>query len=191
MLKYSNMNLLELILTAIAVSMDAFARAICKGLSVQKAENKHFLSAGLWFGGFQALMPLIGFLLATTFSVYIESFDHWISLILLGIIGANMIKESFSKAEKLDSSFSPKVMFPLALAGSIDALAVGVTFAFLKVNIIFAIILIGLTTFAFSAVGVKIGNRFGAKYKSKAEFIGGVMLILIGISILLEHTIFM
>ncbi len=191
MLEYENMNWFELVLTAIAVSMDAFAIAICKGLSVEKAENKHLLSAGLWFGGFQALMPLIGFLLANTFSAYIESFDHWISLILLGLIGGNMIKESFSKVEKLDSSFSFKVMFLLALAGSIDALAVGVTFAFLKVNILLAIILIGVTTFAFSLVGVKIGNRFGAKYKSKAELIGGLMLILIGVTIVLEHTVFM
>ena len=185
------MNWFELILTAIAVSMDAFAIAICKGLSVKRAENKHLISAGLWFGGFQALMPLIGYLLGTTFSVYIESVDHWLSLTLLSIIGANMLKESFSAAEELDSSFSVKVMFPLALAGSIDALAVGVTFAFLKVNILLAITLIGITTFAFSAAGVKIGNRFGSKYKSKAEFVGGLMLILIGITIVLEHTVFM
>ncbi len=184
------MGIIELIITAIAVSMDAFAISICKGLSVEKVKTKHLLSAGLWFGGAQAIMPLIGFLLAFTFSDLIESFDHWVSFLLLSILGANMIKESFSKIESLDDSFSIKAMFPLAISGSVDALAVGVTFAFLKVKIIPAICIIGFTTFLFSMLGIKIGNAFGAKYKSKAEFVGGVILILLGIFILLEHTVF-
>lgn len=183
------MSLLELIITAIAVSMDAFAISICKGLSVEKLKNKHLLSAGLWFGGAQALMPLIGFLLAFTFSDLIESFDHWISFALLLGLGVNMIVESFSKIESLNGCFSIKAMFPLAISGSVDALAVGVTFAFLKVKIIPAVCLIGFTTFLFSMLGVKIGNAFGAKYKSKAEFVGGVILICLGVSILLKHTI--
>jgi putative Mn2+ efflux pump MntP len=181
------MGLFELIMVAIAVSMDAFAIAICKGLSVEKVEKKHLISAGLWFGGAQAIMPLIGYLLGTTFKDFIESVDHWISFVFLAVIGINMIFESFKKAERLDSSFSPKAMFPLAIADSIDALAVGVAFAFLEVNIILAILLIGFTTFWFSFVGVKIGNCFGAKHKSKAEFVGGLILIVMGVSILTQH----
>ena len=182
------MGFAELLITAVGVSMDAFAIAICKGLSVQKAEKKHLLSAGLWFGGAQALMPLIGYLLGGAFHGAIERIDHWISFILLALIGANMIRESREQAKALDASFSPKAMFPLAIADSIDALAVGVTFAFLQVDILPAILLIGITTFLFSAAGVKIGNRFGAKYKSKAELAGGIILILMGLFILLEHT---
>lgn len=180
------MNLWELIVIAIGLSMDAFAISICKGLSVEKSENKHLLITGLWFGGAQALMPLIGYFLGTGFHSFIESVDHWFSFVLLLLIGINMIKESRGEIEKLDASFSAKAMFPLAIADSIDALAVGVTFAFEKVAVIPAVILIGITTFIFSAAGVKIGNRFGAKYKSKAELTGGIVLIVIGCSMLLE-----
>lgn len=178
----------ELFVIAIGLSMDAFAIAICKGLSVEKVENKHLLSAGLWFGGGQAIMPLIGYLLGSSFQSAIESFDHWLSFALLAIIGINMIREAQGKTEKLDASFSAKAMFPLAIADSIDALAVGVTFAFLKVDVVPAVVLIGVTTFLFSAAGVKIGNRFGAKYKAKAELTGGIILILMGLLIVLDHT---
>lgn len=180
------MNFVELLIIAVGVSMDAFAIAICKGLSVKKLEAKHLLIAGLWFGGAQALMPLLGYFLGGSFSSFIESIDHWFSFALLVLIGANMIKESREESEKLDDSFSAKVMFPLAIADSIDALAVGVTFAFQEVNIFPAVSLIGVTTFLFSAIGVKIGNQFGCRYKSKAEFAGGLILILMGLLILLE-----
>ena len=182
------MSFWELLIIAVGLSMDAFAISICKGLSVEKVEGKHLLSAGLWFGGAQALMPVIGYLLGTSLSHIVESVDHWISLALLGIIGINMIRESRSKAKKMGSSFSAKAMFPLAIADSIDALAVGVSFAFLNVNIVPAVILIGITTFLFSVLGIKIGNKFGEKYKSKAELAGGIILIAIGIYIVLEHT---
>ena len=180
------MEIWELFIIAIGVSMDALAIAICKGLSVEKLKKKHLLIVGLWFGGFQALMPLIGYFLGNGFNVFIESIDHWFSFILLVIIGINMIKESREEIEKLDSSFSAKTMFPLAIADSIDAFAVGITFAFEKVNILPAISLIGITTFLFSAIGVKIGNRFGAKYKAKAELVGGIILIIMGCTILIK-----
>ena len=180
------MNLFELLIIAIGVSMDAFAIAICKGLSVKELRNKHLLITGLWFGGAQALMPLLGYLLGGSFSSFIESVDHWFSFALLAIIGFNMIKESREETETLNDSFSVKAMFPLAIADSIDALAVGVTFAFQEVHIIPAVTLIGITTFLFSAIGVKIGNRFGCRYKSRAEFTGGLILILMGLLILLE-----
>ena len=168
--------------------MDAFAVSVCKGLSVQKTSLRHYLSAGLYFGGFQALMPLIGYFLGISFSSVVESIDHWISFVLLGMIGANMIKESFSKEEdNCNCSFGVKAMIPLAIATSIDALAIGVTFAFLKVNIFYAVSLIGITTFGFSGIGVYLGNKFGSRYNSKAELAGGVVLILIGTKILLEH----
>lgn len=182
------MGFAELIIIAIGLSMDAFAIAICKGLSVSKVEGRHLLCVGLWFGGAQAVMPLIGFLLGTGFQEAIESIDHWLAFILLGIIGLNMIRESRGEVEKLDASFTAKAMFPLAIADSIDALATGVTFAFLEVKILPAVLLIGVTTFLFSVAGMKIGNKFGAKYKSKAELAGGIILILMGLSILLEHT---
>lgn len=182
------MGFWELLVIAIGVSMDAFAISICKGLSVQKLEKKHLLSAGLWFGGAQALMPLLGYLLGSGFQSVVERVDHWISFGLLAIIGINMIRESRSEIEKLGTSFSAKAMFPLAIADSIDALAVGVTFAFLEVHIIPAILLIGTTTFVFSVAGMKIGNQFGAKYKSKAELAGGLILMVMGLMILLEHT---
>lgn len=166
--------------------MDAFAVSICKGLSVGNIKTKHMVSAGIWFGGFQALMPLIGFVLGSTFEHYITSIDHWVAFILLGIIGFNMIKES-KEEESQDASFAFKAMLVLAVATSIDALAVGITFAFLKVNILLAISIIGVTTFAFSTAGIKIGSVFGAKYKSKAEFFGGAVLIALGTKILIEH----
>lgn len=181
------MGFLELFIIAIGLSMDAFAVSICKGLSVQKTKPKHALIAGLYFGGFQALMPLIGYFLGTQFEWLVTNIDHWIAFILLGLIGANMIRESFGDDDEVDDSFSSKAMFPLAIATSIDALAVGVTFACLKVEIFSAISLIGVTTFILSAIGVKIGNVFGTKFKSKAEFIGGLTLILMGLKILLEH----
>ena len=184
------MGFIELFILAVGLSMDAFAVSICKGLSVQKLKPRHAVIAGAYFGGFQALMPLIGWLLGRQFEELIKSVDHWIAFALLTIIGANMIRESFGKDEELNDSFSFKTMLPLAIATSIDALAVGVTFAFLEVQIVPAILLIGVTTFAISAAGVKIGNVFGAKYKSKAELAGGIILILLGIKILIEHLFF-
>lgn len=182
------MSFIDLFITAIALSMDAFAVSVCKGLSVQRLSPKHCLTAGLYFGGFQALMPLIGCFLGISFSAIVENFDHWISFSLLAIIGANMIKESFSdEDDDCNCSFGIKAMIPLAIATSIDALAVGVTFAFLKVNILSAVTLIGITTFLLSGLGVYLGNKFGSKYNSKAELAGGVVLILIGTKILLEH----
>ena len=185
------MGQVELLIIAIGVSMDAFAVSICKGLSVQKIRLKHILLAALWFGGFQALMPLIGYFFGGTFSEFVSSIDHWLSFILLGIIGGNMIKESCEKDgdHKVDPDFSFKTMLAMAVATSIDALAVGVSFAFLKVHIWEAIILIGLTTALFSGVGVLIGNFFGSRWKSKAEFVGGFILVAMGLKILLEHTI--
>ncbi|MBQ8398228.1 MAG: manganese efflux pump [Clostridia bacterium] len=183
------MGLGALFITAVGLSMDACAVAICKGLSVRAVKPKHMLITGLWFGGFQALMPLIGYLLGINFADLIERFDHWIAFILLAFIGANMIRESFSCAdcEEHNDRFDAKTMFPLAIATSIDALAVGVSFAFLKVDIVPAVVFIGTITFALSALGVKLGNVFGARYKSKAELAGGIILILMGTKILLEH----
>jgi len=181
------MGLLELFLIAVGLSMDAFAVAICKGLSVKKVTVKHGLIVGLYFGGFQAGMPLLGYFLGSSFAKYIEKFDHWIAFVLLGVIGFNMIRESREKEEELNSSFGFKAMLPMAVATSIDALAVGVSFAIMQVQIGWAVAFIGVITFSLSAIGVKIGNHFGAKYKSKAELFGGVVLILLGIKILLEH----
>ena len=181
------MSLFDLFILAVGLSMDATAVAICKGLSVQKLKPRHAVITGLYFGGFQAAMPLIGFLLGRQFQSYIESVDHWIAFVLLGLIGANMIKESFGEAEEVNCSFCPKAMLPMAVATSIDALAVGVTFAFLKVDIVPAVSFIGVITFALSAVGVYIGHLFGAKFKSKAELTGGIVLVLMGTRILLEH----
>lgn len=181
------MSIIELLIIAVGVSMDAFAIAICKGLSVQNAQPKHLIITGLWFGGAQALMPLLGFVLGSQFSSFITRIDHWLSFFLLGIIGMNMILESRKEIKDLNDSFAPKVMLPLAIADSIDALAVGVSFAFLRVDIIPAVVLIGICTFLFSAAGVKIGNVFGSRYKSRAEVVGGVILILMGTFILLDH----
>ena len=178
----------ELFLIAVGLSMDAFAVSVCKGLSVKRATVRQALCVGVYFGGFQALMPLLGYLLGTQFESLITSIDHWIAFVLLSLIGGNMIRESFKEeAESLDASFSFKAMLPLAVATSIDALAMGVTFAFLQVDIIPAVLFIGVITIILSAAGLKVGNVFGAKYKSRAELFGGVVLVLMGIKILLEH----
>ena len=182
------MSLMTLFITAVGLSMDAFAVSICKGLALKKINLRKACLVGLWFGGFQALMPLLGYLLGSQFKQSVEAIDHWIAFALLFLIGINMIKEALSKEEeKADDSLSVRTMFLLAVATSIDALAVGVTYAFLQVNIIPAVSFIGIITFALSAIGVKVGNVFGVKYKSKAELTGGVILILIGIRILTEH----
>ena len=184
------MHLSELIIIAIGVSMDAFAVSICKGLSVRSLQPKHACQTALWFGVFQALMPLIGYYLGVSFADFVSSVDHWIAFVLLGLIGGNMIKESFSKDEcEYSSDFSFKTMLSLAVATSIDALAIGVSFAFLRVNIWTSVLIIGLTTGAFSALGVCIGKFFGCRYKSKAEFTGGFILVAMGLKILLEHTV--
>ena len=183
------MNVSELLLIAVGLSMDAFAVAVCKGLAVQRIRPKQYALVGLWFGGFQALMPLAGYFLGASFERYITNIDHWIAFVLLLLIGGNMIKEGLTKKEEsVNASFGLKSMFLLAVATSIDALAVGVTFGFLPdIRIVPAVGLIGIITFALSAVGLKAGNVFGLKYKSKAEVTGGVILILIGTKILLEH----
>lgn len=181
------MHLSELLLIAVGLSMDAFAVSVCKGLSVRKLGVKHALLAGLYFGGFQFLMPVLGWLLGYRFEAMIASVDHWIAFVLLGLIGANMVRESFSDAEKLDDDFAFRTMLLLAIATSIDALAVGVTFAFLEVRILPAAGLIGLTTFLLSALGIYIGHLFGMRYKAGAERLGGIILILMGLKILLEH----
>ena len=183
------MGYIELFIIAVGLSMDAFAVAIAKGLSVQTVRPRHSVCVGSWFGGFQALMPLLGFYLGVTFSRFVESVDHWIAFILLGIIGVNMLREAAS-CEKVvpDPDFSARTMFLMAVATSIDALAVGVSFAVLSVEIWSAVAIIGVTTFILSVVGLKIGNIFGCRYKSKAEFFGGAVLLLLGIKILVEHT---
>lgn len=181
------MSLFELFVLAVGLSMDAFAVSVCKGLSVRQLRFKHACIAGAYFGGFQALMPLIGFLLGVQFQQYIVSIDHWIAFVLLCLIGVNMVMESFKDAEELNDSFSVMTMLPLAIATSIDALAVGVTFAFLQVNIVPAVLFIGCTTFVLSAIGIKVGNLFGARYKNRAELVGGIVLILMGCNILIEH----
>ena len=171
--------------------MDAFAVSICKGLSMQKMNRKNALVIGLYFGGFQGIMPFLGYLLGSRFQDAIASYDHWIAFIRLAVIGGNMIKESMDKElENLDSSVAFKDMVILAIATSIDALAVGVTFAFLKVQIVPAVCFIGVITFFLSVVGVKVGTIFGSRYKSKAEFVGGFILLLIGAKILVEHLFF-
>ena len=185
------MTIFELIVIAAGLSMDAFAVSICKGLSVRRLRPRHNIICGVYFGGFQALMPVAGWLLGRQFESLIKSIDHWIAFALLVLIGANMIREAVkNEEENLNDSFSPKTMLPLAVATSIDALAVGVTFAFLDVAIIPAVSIIGVTTFIFSVAGVKIGNVFGAKYKSRAELAGGIVLICIGLKILIEHIFF-
>ena len=182
------MTLFTLFTIALGLSMDAFAVAICKGLAMNKITFRKSLIVGLWFGGFQGLMPLFGYLLGVQFKDSITAIDHWIAFILLGLIGFNMIREALSKEEeKTSDSLAFKDMLVLAIATSIDALAVGVTFAFLQVNIVPAICFIGVITFTLSIAGVKIGNVFGVRYKSKAELAGGIILILMGTKILLEH----
>ncbi len=181
------MDFAELLLIAVGLSMDAFAVSVCKGLSVKELRPRHALLVGLYFGGFQALMPIVGYLLGYRFEEMIQRWDHWIAFVLLVLIGGNMIRESFSKEEELNDDFGFKTMLLLAVATSIDALAVGVTFAFLSVRILPAAGLIGVTTFLLSMAGIWIGRVFGAKYKARAERLGGCILILIGLKILLEH----
>lgn len=188
------MSIVELFILAVGLSMDAFAVAVCKGLATVKLKKKHMLITGLWFGGFQALMPLLGYFIGTAFERYVTAFDHYIDFILLAAIGANMIKESFEKEECCEcegESYGFKTMFVMAVATSIDAFAAGISLAMdLKGNNTYAyiaVLFIGIITFTLSAIGVKIGNIYGAKYKSKAEFTGGAILILLGLKILLEH----
>lgn len=182
------MSIGELFIIAVGLSMDAFAVSVCKGLSAGRVRVSHALTAGIWFGGFQALMPFLGWLLGSRFQSFITSVDHWIAFLLLGLIGANMVRESRSQEEEeVGASFAPKAMLPLAVATSIDALTVGITFAFLRVNIYWAIALIGVTTFVLSAIGVKAGGVVGERGKSRAELAGGIVLILMGCKILVEH----
>lgn len=186
------MGLIELFLIAVGLSMDAFAVSVCKGLAMPKCTFKKAAIVGLWFGGFQALMPAIGYVLGAQFQETIASIDHWIAFVLLALIGGNMIHEALDNdEEEADASLDVKTMFLLAVATSIDALAIGITFAFLKVNIIPAVCFIGIVTFIISFAGVKIGNVFGVRYKNKAEIVGGVILILLGMKILLEHLGFL
>ena len=183
------MGMAELLLLAVGLSMDAFAVAVCKGLAARSLKPKHYLCIGAWFGGFQALMPLIGYFLGKMFERFITRYDHWIAFGLLVYIGGNMIHAALSNAEETSAaSFAFRKMFVLALATSIDALAVGITLALLKdINIAFSVTVIGGITFLLSAVGLKVGNVFGTRYKSRAELVGGVILILIGCNILFEH----
>lgn len=182
------MGTIELLLLSVGLAMDAFAVSICKGISMKKMNWKKALIIGLYFGGFQALMPVIGYFLGTAFELIITNIDHWVAFILLGIIGGNMIKESFEdESDSCNDDVGFKTMVILAIATSIDALTVGITFAFLKVNLIAAISMIGVITLALSVIGTKIGNKFGNKYKNKAELVGGIILVLLGIKILLEH----
>ncbi len=179
--------MIEIVLIAAALAMDAFAVSVCKGLAMQKTTFKKAAIVGLWFGGFQTLMPTVGYFLGSAFAEKIEAIDHWVAFVLLAIIGVNMIREAMSKdEEKIDASLDAKTMFLMAVATSIDALAVGITFALEGENIAVSAILIGVITFCISALGVKIGSVFGTKYKSKAEFVGGVVLVGIGLRIMLE-----
>lgn len=183
------MGVVTLLSLAVAVSMDAFAVSICKGLALQKIKLKQYVLVGLWFGGFQALMPVIGYFLGGKFMDKISSFDHWVAAGLLAIIGINMIREALSKnEEKVDNSLDIKTMFMLAVATSIDALAVGISLSVFDINIWLSVLCIGVTTFMFSAAGLKIGSLFGTRHKSKAEFVGGAILIVLGIKTVLEHT---
>ena len=184
------MEFVELFLLAVGLSMDAFAVSVCKGLFMKRATVRAQLTCGVWFGGFQALMPLIGYFLGTLFIDAIQTFDHWIAFALLVIIGVNMLQEAISGEEDGDTNadLSVKTMFVMAVATSIDALAVGISLAMAgNVNILQAVLLIGVTTFALSALGVKVGNLFGSRYEKRAEIVGGVILILLGVKILLEH----
>ena len=186
------MGIVEILTIAIGLSMDAFAVAVCKGLATRKLEFKHYLLVGVWFGGFQGLMPVLGFLLGSTFEKYITDFDHWVAFAALALIGANMIREALSKEDECDccndknASFAAHTMLGMAIATSIDALAIGVTFAVEGANIFFAAPAIAIITFVLSGVGLLVGNIFGSKYKSIAEFIGGLILILMGLKSLLD-----
>lgn len=182
------MGIYEIVLIGLGLAMDAFAVSICKGLSMKKMNWKSAMVIALYFGIFQALMPIIGYFLGTTFSGLVENVDHWIVFILLTIIGGNMIRDSFDdECEKRNDKVDFKTMIILAIATSIDAFAIGVTFAFFKTNIATAVSIIGIVTFILSLIGVKIGNHFGDKFQNKAELTGGIILIIIGTKILLEH----
>ena len=181
------MTLFDLILIAVSLSMDAFAVSICKGLSVRKVSLQHAMICGVWFGGFQFLMPALGYFLGDRFAALLTKFGPWIAFVLLVLIGLSMIKESREEAENLNDSFSFKTMLPLAVACSIDAFAVGVSFAFMQVNIWFSVIVIGVVTGAFSAAGLYIGRVFGARWQKPAQIAGGAVLVLIGLKVLLEH----
>ncbi len=182
------MGILEILLISVGLAMDAFAVAICKGLSMKKMNWKKAIIIGLYFGIFQAIMPVIGYYLGSTFEEFVKNIDHWIAFGLLAFIGGNMIKEALNKeSEEVNDDTGVKTMSLLAIATSIDALAVGITFALLDINLILSVLLIGIITFLLSIIGVKIGNKFGVKYKSKAEAMGGLILILLGIKIVIEH----
>ena len=183
------MDIISLLLLAVGLSMDAFAVSVCKGLALKKVSLRHMCIVGAWFGGFQALMPSLGYLLGSRFEQYITAIDHWIAFVLLVLIGANMIREALSKeeAEEANASLAFKTMLLMAVATSIDALAVGITFAFLSVHIVPAALTIGATTFLLSAAGVKVGSVFGLRYKKRSDIAGGVILCLLGVKILLEH----
>lgn len=191
------MGLVELLLLAVGLSMDAFAVSVCKGLAMRTVNVRGCVICGLWFGGFQAMMPLAGYLLGSRFEKYITALAPWVAFVLLVVIGGNMIREALShEQDQASAGLDVKTMFPMAVATSIDALAVGITFACVPVrvldtntwvNTLFAVAVIGVTTFLLSCIGVKVGNVFGTRYKSRAEFAGGLVLILIGIRILLEH----
>lgn len=189
------MELATLIIIAVGLAMDAFAVSIGKGLSVRRIKPQHTISVGLWFGGFQALMPLVGYYLGVSFASFVQNIDHWIAFVLLGIIGVNMIREAVSKdecegegeCEGSNTDFSSRNMLLLAIATSIDALAIGVSFAFLGANIWKAVVWIGLITMILSMIGLRIGNMFGCRYKTKAELFGGCVLIMMGCKILVEH----
>lgn len=184
------MTMYELLLAAAALSMDAFAVSVTKGLSVPKVRLRHMMICGIWFGSFQALMPLLGYLTGTMLTAFIDRWSHWIALLLLAAIGANMIREALTAepgAAHEDSSFAPGTMLLLAIATSIDAFAVGATLAFLNVNLIVSVTVIGCTTFLFSAAGVQIGSLFGSKWEKPSGIAGGVILILLGIKICVEH----
>lgn len=184
------MSLLELLLLAVGLSMDAFAVSVCKGLSLSRVEKRHMFLAGVYFGGFQAGMPALGYLLGLQFQEAIIALDHWIAFFLLGYIGLDMVRDALGgKEEALDDSFAVKTMAALAVATSIDALAVGITFAFLQVRLLPAISFIGMTTFFLSMAGVKAGNRFGSRCRFRAQLAGGVILILMGVKILCEHLL--
>lgn len=180
------MSIVELFILAVGLSMDAFAVSICKGLSLGRIRMKHMCVAGAWFGGFQALMPLIGYFLGSFFTHLITQYAHWIAFVLLVFLGFRMIQEARGEEGEMDGRMDAKTMFLLAVATSIDALAVGVTFAFLKVSIVPAVCFIGLVTFVCSAAGVKVGSIFGARYRTKAEICGGIILILIGVKIVMD-----
>ena len=183
------MGIIEILLLGVSLSMDAFAVSICKGLSMKKIDWKKAIIIGLYFGIFQALMPVIGYFLGSAFESLVTNIDHWIAFVLLVLIGGNMIREALGEEESnnCNDNVDFKTMIVLAIATSIDALAIGITFAFLNVNVPLAVTIIGITTFIISLIGVKLGNRFGSKYESKAEIAGGIVLILIGVKILLEH----